>query len=163
MYQRDSNRTWKEVQYAGASAMDRTRLVAAVKALEKNSVEDLMLEAESLSDGFPHKHAWCALAYASSAGYDDDARAALQAASEEFCRSGSLDPTALVARARLMNASDASGHTLDGDALLWEFKESFPRIAAWLLRPGEGVFYLPPPVQAPTARSSQRWEAIKTQ
>ena len=131
--------------------------------LLSNELYDLMHEAESLSDGFPHKHAWCALAYASSVGYDDDARAALQAASEEFCRSGSLDPTALVARARLMNASDTSGHTLDGDALLWEFKESFPRIAAWLLRQGEGVFYLPPPVQAPTARSSQRWEAIKTQ
>lgn len=163
MYHRDSSRTWKEAQYPGISAMDRTRLQAAVKALEKRNVEDVMHEVESLSDGFPHKHAWCALAYASSAGYDDDARAALQGASEEFCRSGSLDPVALVARARLMNASDASGHTLDGDALLWEFKESFPRIAAWLLREGEGTFYIPPLTQAPKARSLSRWEAIKTQ
>jgi hypothetical protein len=163
MYHRDSTRTWKDAQHVGISAMDRTRLQAAIKALEKKSMEDFMHEVESLSDNFPPKHAWCALAYASSSGYEDDARAALQSASEEFCRSGSFDPVALVARARLMNASDPSGHTLDGDALLWEFKESFPRIASWLLREGEGTFFTAPLISAPKARSSMRWEAIKTQ
>jgi hypothetical protein len=143
--------------------MDRARLQTAIKALEKNSMEDFMHEVESLSDNFPPKHAWCALAYASSSGYEDDARAALQSANEEFCRSGSFDPVALVARARLMNASDPSGHTRDGDALLWEFKESFPRIATWLLREGEGAFFTAPLITAPKARSSMRWEAIKTQ
>ena len=143
--------------------MDCTRLRAAIKALEKKSMEDLMHEVESLSDGFPHKHAWCALAYASSSGYEDDARSALQSASEEFCRSGSFDPVVLVARARLMNASDPTGHSLDGDALLWEFKETFPRISSWLLREGEGTFFTAPLVTAPKARSMTRWEAIQTQ
>jgi hypothetical protein len=161
MYERDSTRTWKELQYAGVSAMDRARLVAALKALEKKSMEDFMHEVESLSDGFPHKHSWCALAYASSSGYEDDARAALHSAFEEFCRSGLLDPVALVARARLMNASDPSGHTQCGDALLFEFKESFPRISAWLLNEGEGSFFVAPLVKTPKARSLHRWEEIK--
>lgn len=143
--------------------MDRTRLQAAIKALDKRSIEDFMHEVESLSDRFPQKHAWCALAYASSSGYEDDARFALQCANEEFCRSGSLDPVALVARARLLNAGDPSGHTLDGDALLWEFKESFPRISAWLLLEGEGSFFTPPLNTPPKARSLMRWESIKTQ
>ena len=163
MYHRDSSRTWKDVQYVGISPMDRTRLQAAIKALEKKSMEDFMHEVESLSDGFPHKHAWCALAYASSSGYEDDARAALQSVNEEFCRSGSFDPAALVARARLLNAGHPSGHTRDGDAMLWEFKESFPRIATWLLREGEGTFFIAPLITSPKARSSIRWDAIKTQ
>jgi hypothetical protein len=163
MYQRDSSRTWKEMQYSGISAMDRARLLAALKALEKKSMEDFMHEVESLSDGFPYKQSWCALAYSSSSGYEDDARAALQSANEEFCRSGSYDPVALIARARLLNASDPTGHTQDGDALLWEFKESFPRISAWLLREGEGTFFTAPLIAAPKSRSLTRWEAIKTQ
>ena len=165
MYQRDTGRTWKEMQYEGASAMDRARLLAALKALEKNSMEDFMHEVESLSDAFPHKHSWCALAYASSTGYEDDARAALQSANEEFCRSGSFDPSALVAHARLANATDpsGSGHSNKGDALLWEFKESFPRISAWLLREGEGTFHTAPLITPPKSRSLTRWEAIKTQ